>query len=406
MSDALLSLNAGSSSLKFALFERSGIDGLSCIASGKIEGIGLIPHLIARDQRGAVIEERCWDEAGCAGLSHEAFLGELLDWADGHLGGDRLIAIGHRVVHGGVHYAEPVVVGPAILETLDTLCPLAPQHQPHNLSAIRAAMNVRPGLPQIACFDTAFHHGMPAVATRFALPRALEAEGIRRYGFHGLSYEYITRQIARIEPRLARGRLIVAHLGNGASLCAINAGHSVETTMGFTALDGLVMGTRCGTIDPGVLLYLQQQKGMSATELEDLLYNKSGLLGISGLSSDMRDLLAKATPDADAAIQSFVYRIVREVGALSSVLGGLDGLVFTAGIGENSAEIRRRVACSLSWLGVELDETANSTGNPVISTAASRVIVRVIPTDEERMIAMHADSLVRAFQDNRATGDQ
>lgn len=377
----MLALNAGSSSIKFALFEVDGVT-LAAVSRGQVEGIGTAPHFVARGPAGEVLTERRWDDPG---QSHEALLEVLLDWVASHLGSAVLIGVGHRVVHGGPQYDRPIPVTDALLEALQRLTPLAPLHQPHSLSPIRAIAALRPDLAQIGCFDTGFHHGMPVVATRFALPRRYEAEGVRRYGFHGLSYEYIARSL----PALARGKTIVAHLGNGASLCALEAGRSVDTTMGFTALDGLVMGTRCGTIDPGVVLYLQQAHGMSAAEVEDLLYRRSGLLGVSGVSSDMRELLASETAAAREAVELFVYRIAREAAALAGSLGGLDGFVFTAGIGEHTPSVREAICRRLAWLGVALDDEANKGNAGVISAAASRVEVRVIPTDEESMIAHH-----------------
>lgn len=392
MARDILCLNAGSSSLKFALFsaEREGQPVL--LANGKIENIGLEPHLIARNAKGDVLAERRWTKSDAA--THETLLEELLGRIETSVGED-LIGVGHRIVHGGADHWAPVRVDATLLGTLEALCPLAPLHQPHNLAAVRAIARLRPALPQIACFDTGFHHGQPAVATRLALPRALSDEGIRRYGFHGISYEYIARQLRTIDPERAGGRTIAAHLGNGASLCAMSAGQSMDTTMGFTALDGLVMGTRCGAIDPGAVLYLFQQKGMTPREVEHLLYSESGLLGVSGISSDMRALLDSERPEANEAIDLFIWQVARQAGALASSLGGLDSFVFTAGIGENAPAIRARVAVRLAWLGVELDEEANRRGEPVISTPSSRVIVRVIPTDEERMIAIHAADLLR-----------
>jgi acetate kinase len=383
---AILTLNAGSSSIKFALFD-VGPQGPAARASGRIEGIGSAPHMTARDAAGAPLAERRW--ASGEALGHEAFLGGLLDWIDNHLDGAELAGVGHRVVHGGARFSAPARVTPALMAALDALVPLAPLHQPHNLAAMRAVAAVRPGLPQVACFDTGFHSRQPAVATRFAIPRALAEEGIRRYGFHGLSYEYIARRLGEIDPPHAAGRVIVAHLGNGASLCAVAAGRSIDTTMGFTALDGLMMGTRSGAIDPGVLLYLLQQKAMTAEALSDLLYDRSGLLGVSGISSDMRVLLASPDPRAEEAVELFTYRIAREAGAMAASLGGLDGLVFTAGIGENAPEIRRRACERMAWLGIVLDPAANAANAAVISRPESRVVVRVIPTDEERMIAIH-----------------
>ncbi|MCF8710048.1 acetate/propionate family kinase [Rhizorhapis sp. SPR117] len=386
MSRAIVSLNAGSSSIKFALFTL-GPDGPEHAAAGKLEGIGTAPHLVARDADGAVLIDRNWESG--AGLTHEALLRELFDWATQHLPGHEIIAIGHRVVHGGLAFARPLLVDDALLAALDALSPLAPLHQPHNLEAIRAIRALAPALPQVACFDTAFHHGRTETATRFALPRALHDKGIRRYGFHGLSYEYIARTLREIDPELARGRVIVAHLGNGASLCAMHDGKSVDTTMGFTALDGLMMGTRCGDIDPGVILHLQTQLGMSVTEVETLLYQQSGLLGVSGVSSDMRALHQSPDPHAGEAIDLFTWRAAREAGALVSSLGGVDGIVFAAGIGENDPVIRASICERLAWTGLTVDRDFNARNAPVISQADSRIIARIIPTDEERMIAFH-----------------
>jgi acetate kinase len=391
MARTILTLNAGSSSIKFALFG-IGDDGPEQAVAGAIEGIGIAPHLTAHDAGGALLAELRW--ADSPGDDHETLLGRLLVWIDAHLCADRLVGVGHRVVHGGTRFFAPAPVTPDLMAALDALVPLAPLHQPHNLAAIRAVAAIRPGLPQIACFDTAFHHDQPPVAKGFALPRALEDEGVRRYGFHGLSYEYIARRLGEIDPGLVAGRVVVAHLGNGASLCGMHAGRSIDTTMGFTALDGLMMGTRCGAIDPGVLLYLQDQKGMTAQALQHLLYEQSGLLGVSGISSDMRVLLESTESAAGEAIELFVYRIVRETGGLVASLRGLDGLVFTAGIGANAPEIRARIGRGLAWLGVDIDADANRNNAPVISVADSRVTVRVIPTDEERMIAIHALALL------------
>ena len=338
MPEAVLTINAGSSSIKFALFETGG--SLPLVSRGQIEGIGTAPHFIAKAASGEVLAEQRWHERGA---EHEALLGTLLEWVEAHLGRESLVAIGHRVVHGGVDYVWPGRVTPGVLDKLERLVPLAPLHEPHNLSPIRAIAAIRPNLPQVACFDTAFHRGMPEVATRLALPRHYEAEGVRRYGFHGLSYEYIALRLREVAPELASGRVIAAHLGNGASLCAMHDGRSVDTTMGFTALDGLVMGTRCGSIDPGAILYLQQRHGMSAAQVESLLYKESGLLGLSGISSDMRALLASGAEAASEAIELFVFRIARETGALMASLGGLEGFVFTAGIGEHAAAVREAV---------------------------------------------------------------
>ncbi|KPL68453.1 acetate kinase [Erythrobacter sp. SG61-1L] len=388
MTRALLSLNAGSSSIKFALFVVDGGGEPLHVAGGKIEGIGTAPHLAAKDDNGEHVVERRWPDG--EGLTHEDLLGELIGWLGNHLDGRELLAVGHRVVHGGTEFVGPVRVDDGVLARLDALCPLAPLHQPHNLAAIRAMTDLLPQVPQIACFDTAFHHAMPPLATRLALPRALHDEGIRRYGFHGLSYDYVSRRLRQIDPALADGRVIAAHLGNGASMCAMAGGASVDTTMGFTALDGLVMGTRSGSLDPGAVLHLIERKGMSAAETEAMLYQQSGLLGVSGISSDMRVLRQSGRPEAEEAIALFAWRAVREAGGLMSSLGGLDGLVFTAGIGENDADMRARICAGLAWAGVALDQAANEANAPIISSAASAVKVFVIPTDEERMIAMQA----------------
>jgi acetate kinase len=364
---------------------------LQAVAAGKIEGIGSAPHFIGRDDSHQVLVERRWDDPS---LSHARLLDHLLAWIDKLAGADRLIGIGHRVVHGGVDHAAPVLIDERAVAAMSALVPLAPLHQPHNLAAIEAATTIRPAVPQVACFDTAFHKTQPTVATQFAIPQALSQQGIRRYGFHGLSYEYVARALRQLGPAIARGRTIVAHLGNGASLCAMTGGRSIDTTMGFTALDGLMMGTRCGSIDPGVILYLQQQNGMSAGEVQHLLYEESGLLGVSGVSSDMRNLLASPQESARQAVELFAYRVAREAGALASSLAGLDELVFTAGIGENSPAVRGLVCERLAWLGVELDCDANAAGAALISTTDSRVTVRIIPTDEERMIAMHTMDVV------------
>jgi acetate kinase len=384
MSEALLTINAGSSSIKFAVFETGG--GLPLVSRGQIEGIGTAPHFIAKAASGEVLAERRWDERDA---EHETLLGALLEWIEAHLGRESLVAVGHRVVHGGVDHVRPARVTPGVLDELEKLVPLAPLHEPHNLSPIRAIAAVRPDLPQVACFDTAFHRAMPEVAARLALPRRYEGEGVRRYGFHGLSYEYIALRLREVAPELASGRVIAAHLGNGASLCAMHEGRSVDTTMSFTALDGLMMGTRCGGIDPGVILYLQKRHGMSATQVEALLYKESGLLGVSGISSDMRALLASDQEAAREAIELFVFRIARETGALMASLGGLDAFVFTAGIGERAAPVREAVCARLAWTGMELDEAANMRGEMRISTAKTRVAVLVVPTDEEAMIARH-----------------
>jgi acetate kinase len=380
---AILTVNAGSSSLKFSLYRIAG-GQLALASHGAIDGIGGAPRFRARDPDGGTLAEQAWTD----GSSFEFLLGFLLDWVEGHLAPDRLAAVGHRVVYGLARHAGPERVTPDLLEALAALAPLAPLHVPHNLAPIGLIAKSHPGIPQVACFDTAFHHAMPEVATRFALPPEFAAGGVRRYGFHGLSYDFISRRLRAIEPALAEGRIIACHLGNGASLCAMKGGRSVDTTMGFTALDGLVMGTRSGSLDPGVVLYMMQGLGMSAGQIEDTLYRRSGLLGLSGgLSSDMRALLASPEPLAARAVESFVYRIVREIGALASVLGGVDGIVFSAGIGENAPEIRAKVCAGLGWLGARLDDEANGQGRERIGLPGSRVALMVIPTDEEAMIA-------------------
>jgi acetate kinase len=402
MADAVLALNGGSSSIKFGLFEiRSGVES-TCVAKGEVDGIGTAPHFVAKDAKGTVIGEQYWD--GGAKTDHEALLGGLLAWVDAHLGPDTLVAVGHRVVHGGRDFTGPVRLNDAVLTALDALTPLAPLHQPHSLSPVRAIMSLRPGLPQVACFDTAFHHTLPAVVTRFALPRAYGDDGVRRYGFHGLSYEYIAGVLRETAPGLAAGRVIVAHLGNGASLCAMANGRSVDTTMGFTALDGLMMGTRCGTIDPGVVLYMLQEQHLDAARIQDILYKHSGLLGVSGVSSDMRVLLDSGDIHAAEAVELFVFRIAREAAALAGTLGGLDGFVFTAGIGEHAAEVRAAVCKRLAWLGVIADPDANGRHAERISAPGSRVDVRVIPTNEEAMIVRHTlDVLHEAGSQGKST---
>ena len=377
-------LNAGSSSIKFAVHGAAMPAAL--VLNGQIESIGLSPRLRLRDGSGATIEERSWDKKG---FDHAAATRAIVAAVTRHLAGHQIVAVGHRVVHGGTRHTAPARVDAALIDELETLVPLAPLHQPHNLAPIRAILEQAPDLPQVACFDTAFHRGQPAVARAFALPRALSDEGVQRYGFHGLSYEYIARKLREVAPALAAGRVIVAHLGNGASLCAIHDGRSVASTMGFTAVEGLVMGSRCGSLDPGVLIYLMDRHGMDARALEDLMYRRSGLIGVSGISSDMRTLRESSDPAAREAIALFVYRAVREIGSLAAALGGLDGIVFTAGIGENDAATRAEIAAGCAWLGIELDASANAVGRGRISADASRSEAWVIPTDEEHMIARH-----------------
>jgi acetate kinase len=390
MADAILVLNAGSSSLKFSVFldrERPEL-----LLRGQIEGLFTQPHFVARDPAGNAVGERTW-EAGTR-LGHSGAIEFLFGWGRGKLGGHRIGAAGHRVGHGGRKFTRAVLVDPEVMTALEAFVPLAPLHQPHNLGAIKAVAEHAPELPQVACFDTAFHRTQPAVAQAFALPRRYAEEGVLRYGFHGLSYEYIASMLPDTDARAAGGRTVVAHLGNGTSLCALKGGQSVATTMSFTPLDGLPMGTRCGALDPGVLLYLMDRHGLDARALENLLYQESGLLGVSGLSSDMRTLLTSPDPRAAEALDLFVYRIGRELGSLAAALGGLDALVFTGGIGENSAAIRARVCRDAAWLGLELDAAANDAGGPRISRPESRVTAWVLPTNEELMIAQHTRRLL------------
>ena len=391
MADAIAVVNAGSSSVKFSLFLRRG-DALDLRLRGQFESLFAKPRFVAKDAAGETVGERTWDEG--ARLGHDGALAHLVEFLRGHGEGMRLIGVGHRVVHGGLEYAEPVRLDETVLVKLDKYVPLAPLHQPHNLAAIRALAARAPDLPQIACFDTAFHRTNPELAQMFALPYALHEAGVRRYGFHGLSYEYIASRLPSVDEKAATGRTVVLHLGNGASMCALSSGRSVASTMGFTAVDGLPMGTRAGSLDPGVVLYLIDERGMDTRAVEKLLYQQSGLLGVSGIASDMRTLLASDSPRARLAIDLFVYRIGRELGSLAAALGGVDAIVFTAGVGENSAEIRARVCRAARWLGVELDDAANAVGGPRISTATSRVAAWAIATNEELMIARHTEALL------------
>jgi acetate kinase len=386
MADTILILNAGSSSLKFSIFSAGPGTG-SLLARGQVEGIGTAPRFVLRSATGSKIDE----EPLPAGLppDHEHALGFVIERLRAHLPDARVVAVGHRVVHGGVKFAAPVRIDDTVLAELDKLVPLAPLHQPHNLAAMRAVIHRAPDLPQVACFDTSFHRTQPEGAQRFGLPRRFLDEGVRRYGFHGLSYEYIASVLPGTDPRAAAGRTVVAHLGNGASMSALFGGKSIATTMSFTPADGLVMGTRCGALDPAVMIYLMAQHAMTAPQLEHLIYHESGLLGISGVSSDMRALLSSTDPHASEAIELFVYRIGRELGSLVAALGGLDALVFTGGIGENAPAIRARVCRAAAWLGADLDEGANNSGAPRISRTGSGVAVWVLPTNEELMIANH-----------------
>jgi acetate kinase len=391
MDDYALVLNAGSSSLKFSILRKPAADRWGLEARGQIEGIGTAPRLAIQDSTGRVLA----DDALAGTVSDGRLaLDALADWLRSRYRGARLLGVGHRVVHGGAAYTGPTIVTPQVLDDLRQLVPLAPLHQPHNLAAIEAVFERLPGVPQVACFDTSFHRGQPAVAELVPLPRELCRNGVQRYGFHGLSYEYIASVLPQVAPGIAHARVIVAHLGSGASLCAMKDGKSVDSTLGFTALDGLCMGTRPGALDPGVVLYLFQVLGLSAKDVESVLYKKSGLLGISGVSNDMRDLLDSPEPAARLAVDYFVYRAAKEIGALAAVLGGIDGFVFTAGIGERSVEIRRRICKASAWLGIDLDRDANATNGPRISSAGSRVETWVIPTNEELMIARHTGVLL------------
>lgn len=391
MNDTILVINAGSSSIKFSVFGIAG-DRLDLLVKGQVEGIGTAPRFVAWDRAGTVLTEAEWEPVA-DGQGHANAFDILSAWLREHLDGANLLAVGHRVVHGGPDLSAPILIDDTVLATLDTVVPLMPLHLPHNLTAIRAIAKARPELPQAACFDTAFHHGHPRVADQFGLPLELHERGVRRYGFHGISYEYIIRALQETAPETAAGRVVAAHLGSGASLCAIKNGRSLDTTMGFSALDGLLMGTRCGALDPGVLLYLMKEMEMTADAIETLLYKKSGLLGLSGISNDLRDLIDNAEPRAQAAIDYFVYRIGQAIGAMTAALGGLDALVFTAGIGEHSPEIRRRVCEDGAWLGIELDLEANAQGERRISRPGASPSVWVIPTDEECMIARHTIEL-------------
>ena len=381
----ILTLNAGSSSVKFAAY--GATPALEWLASGQIEGLGEQARFSVKTADASATQHT---PALDGPADHGAAVRAILQWLQQAQAGRPVAAVSHRVVHGGVALTEPVAVDDALLAQLDRLVPLAPLHQPHNLAGVRAAREAFPGTPQIACFDTAFHRSHPFVADTFALPRHCYDEGIRRYGFHGLSYEFIARRLRELDPALARGRVIVAHLGNGASMCAMQDGRSIASTMGFTALDGLPMGTRCGQLDPGVLLYLMSEKGMDAAAISDLLYKNAGLKGLSGESHDVRTLEASTNPAAREALAYFTDRGRREIGGLASCLGGIDGLVLTGGIGENAVRVRSAMLTDMEWMGIAIDHEANQRHETVISTPASRVRVLVLKTDEERMLAEHA----------------
>lgn len=395
--DAILVVNAGSSSLKFQIFTVSG-GTLTRQVRGQLDGIGQRPRLRAFDAQGKSLVDLTFQREEVPDLP--AAIDRSRTWLRS-LEGFSLLAIGHRVVHGGPDHAAPTIIDHALLDRLATYAELAPLHQPNNLLPIRLAMEINPDVPQVACFDTAFHRGHPALADCYALPLSFHREGIRRYGFHGLSYEYIAGRLRETLPELAAGRVIVAHLGSGASMCALLDGRSIESTMGFTALDGLPMGTRPGQLDPGVVLHLIMQKGMAAEAVSKLLYHEAGLKGLSGISNDMRDLLASEDPRAAFAIDHFVYRCGLNIGSLTAALGGLDGFVFTAGIGENAPELRERIVRRMAWLRAELDPDANRAGSGVISTPASRIRLCIVPTDEELMIAGHTLRLISATPEPR-----
>jgi acetate kinase len=395
MDDYAVIVNAGSSSLKFAVFRRPSGDAWRIEVRGQIEGIGTKPQFSAKNTDNQSIADRQLDGSIKDGRTA---LGFVADWLRERYGGAHVCGVGHRVVHGGARYTRPTIVTPEVLEDLRGLIPLAPLHQPYNLAAIEAVWERLPGVPQVACFDTSFHRGQPAVAEIVPLPREIRDRGVQRYGFHGLSYEYIASVLPSVAPEIAGGRVIVAHLGSGASMCAMKDGKSLDSTLGFTALDGLCMGTRPGAVDSGVILYLFQELGLSPKDVETILYKKSGLLGISGISNDMRALLASSEAEARLAVDYFVYQAAKQIGALAAVLGGVDGLVFTAGIGENSPEIRQRICEASAWLGIDVDKNANARKGPRISSDASRVSAWVIPTNEELMIARHTGALLGLIQ--------
>lgn len=391
MTDYVLILNAGSSSLKFSVYSRPKDERWLIVSHGQIDGIGTIPILTVKDAEGKQIaNEKLESTIKDAKQALEVLASWLRSqYKDAHISG-----VGHRVVHGGTDYYLPTLVTKQVLTDLQKLIPLAPLHQPFNLAAIKAVSQRLPNVPQVACFDTGFHRTHESIVDLVPLPKEIREQGVQRYGFHGISYEYISSVLPQVAPVIAGGRVIVAHLGSGASLCAMKNGKSIDSTMGFTALDGLCMGTRPGSLDPGVVLHLFQTLGMSAKEVESILYKKSGLLGISGISNDMRILLERSEPEAKLAVDYFVYRIAKEIGALTAVLGGIDALIFTAGIGENSPIIRKMICKASEWLGIKLDEEANQQNETCISNPQSKVSVWVIPTDEELMIARHMKNLL------------
>ena len=394
MDSVILTLNAGSSSLKFAAFAHVEGGGLNPLASGEIEGIGAAPKGEVTPASGEKSALRFG--ASAHRVDHEAAMSAILEWLKDAGYDSSVAAVGHRIVHGGPDYFEPVLIDDATLAKLRALIPLAPLHQPHNIAGVEAAMRAFPSTPQVACFDTAFHRAHPFVHDAYALPRSYYDEGVRRYGFHGLSYEFITKTLRAIAPEVARKAVIIAHLGNGASMCAVHDGRAVATTMGFTALDGLAMGTRCGEIDPGVALYLMAERKMSVDAISDLLWKNSGLKGMSGISQDMRELEASSEPAAREAIAYFVSRIRRELGALAATVNGADAVVFTAGIGEHSWKVREAALKEMEWMGIRLDAEANRAGAQIISARGSPTKVFVIPTNEELMIAEHTVAIAKS----------
>jgi len=391
MPDYILVFNAGSSSLKFCAFERTADSDWRLSSRGQVEGIGTSAKISARNDRGEFLLDRDLDGDV---KDQRGALDAVAAWLRSTYGPARVLGVGHRVVHGGVGYTAPTIMTPQVLADLHQLVPLAPLHQPHNLAAIEAVSERLPDVPQVACFDTSFHRTQSPLAQLVPLPGRIRNSGVQRYGFHGISYEYIAGTLPRVAPSIADSRVIVAHLGSGASLCALKNGMSVDTTFGFTALDGLCMGTRPGSVDPGAILHLFQTLRLSPEEVTTMLYKQSGLLGISEVSSDMRVLLQSSEPKACLAVDYFVYRAAKEIGSLAAVMSGVDGIVFTAGIGENSAEIRRRICEHSAWLGIQLDVQANVRGGPCISTSGSKVSAWVIPTNEELMIARHTATLL------------
>ncbi len=393
MNETILVVNAGSSSIKFQLFAVASDDRLERRFKGQMDGIGTRPRLVAVSPDRQILVDQTWQEADVADVP--AALDKVIEFLRPQIGGNLPTAVGHRVVHGGATFSEPVAITSHVLATLEKLTPLAPLHQPNNLAPIHAVRMRRPHLLQVACFDTAFHRGHPVVADRYAIPESYYTEGVRRYGFHGLSYEYIARRLAVVAPEVANGRIVVAHLGSGASMCAIAQGRSVDSSMGFTAMDGLPMGTRPGELDPGVVLYLMSAKQMSAPEIERFLYKECGLKGLSGVSNDVRALLASNDPRAKFALDYFTYRITLFTGMLVAAMGGIDGFVFTAGIGENAPTIREAVMRRLSWLGLDISTQANKKNAFCISRKGARVPCFIIPTDEEQMIASHTLRVMR-----------